>query len=210
MIALIRWIVSLTILAMWCALLGTGLFVGMYETQEETPTAQAIVVLGGSANKDASLTPDSAERLTHALSLHEAGAAPLIVMTGGGAVPVAPIMASEARASGIADTAILTESASTSTLQNALFTADFAELDKSLPIILVSQRYHLPRAWASFHWAGFENVHLSAADAETGLVLDTRILWEAVKWPFNVLRAAGASAAMAANVPRETWLPYLE
>lgn len=210
MFALIRWTFSLAILAMWCALIGTGLFVAMYETPEETPSAQAIVVLGGSATNDGVLTPDSAQRMAHALSLHDAGAAPVIVLTGGGAVPVAAIMAAEARAAGVPETALLIEAASTSTLQNALFTADFDALDKTQPIILVSQRYHLPRAWASFRWAGFTTVELSAADAGEDLSIDRNLLWEAVKWPLNVLRAAAASAAMAGNVPRESWVTYLE
>jgi uncharacterized SAM-binding protein YcdF (DUF218 family) len=195
---------------MWCALIGTGLYVAMYEAPEETPTAQAIVVLGGNAPEDGVLTRDSAERMAHALTLYDAGAAPLMVLTGGGPVPVAPVMADTARQAGIPDEALLTEAASTSTLQNALFTADLEALDKTQPIILVSQRYHLPRAWASFRWAGFRTVHISAADADTGFAIDQSLLWEAVKWPFNILRAAGASAAIAGNFPRETWLPYLE
>lgn len=210
MIALIRWIVSLTILAMWCALIGTGLYVAMYEAPEETPVAQAIVVLGGNAPENGVLTGDSTERMAHALTLYAADAAPLVVVTGGGPVPVAPVMAEAAREAGVPDEALLIEAAATSTLQNAIFTADFEALDKTQPIIVVSQRYHLPRAWASFRWAGFQDITLSAADAGDGFAIDQRLLWEAVKWPFNVLRAAGASAAMVGNVPRETWLPYLE
>lgn len=210
MFALIRWVFSLAVLAMWCALIGTGLFVAMYEAPAETPSAQAIVVLGGSATSDGILTSDSAQRLSHALALFDDGAAQAIVMTGGGDIPVAPIMAAEARAAGIPETAILIEAASTSTLQNALFTADLQALDKSQPVLLVSQRYHLPRAWASFRWAGFETVELSAADAGEGFSIDQSLLWEAVKWPFNVLRAAAASAAMAGDVPRESWIAYLE
>lgn len=206
----LRWIVSLAILAMWCALMGTGLYVAMYEPPEEMPTAQAIVVLGGNAPVNGTLTGESAARLEHGLSLFDAGAAPLLVMTGGGDIPVAPTMVTTATAAGVPEDAILSEAASRSTLQNAVFTADFAALDKEQPIILVSQRYHLPRAWASFRWAGFQDVTLSAADPDDGLVLDKRLLWEAVKWPLNTLRAAAASAAMAADLPRETYLKYLE
>ena len=210
MIALVRWIISLAILAMWCALLGTGLYVAMYETPDTPLEAQAIIVLGGNANPDGTLTGETAQRFDHARELFEAGAAPMIVLTGGGTPPVAPDMEQAARAAGIPENALLVEAAATSTLQNALFTSDFDALDKSQPIILVSHKYHLPRAWASFHWAGFQTVHLSAADAEAGFALDSRLLWEAVKWPFNAVRAAAASAAMAGNVPRENWLKYLE
>lgn len=205
-----RWIISLAILAMWSALMGTGLYVAMYEQPEEVPSAQAVVILGGNAPVDGALSGESAARLSHGLALYEAGAAPLMVLTGGGDVPVAPAMVAAAQAAGLPDQAILSEAASRSTLQNALFTADFTELDKEQPIILVSQRYHLPRAWASYRWAGFKNVTLSAADPEDGFAVDSRLLWEAVKWPLNVFRAAAASAAMAADLPRETYLKYLE
>ena len=50
----------------------------------------------------------------------------------------------------------------------------------------------------------------TAAAAAAGFALDQRLLWEAVKWPFNVLRGAAASAAIAADVPRENWVSYLE
>lgn len=210
MIALIRWIVSLTILAMWCALIGTGLYVAMYEAPDETPTAQAIVVLGGNPPASDTLVGESESRLAHGLALFEAGSAPRLVVTGGGPVPVAPVMTDTALAAGVPSEAILTEDAATSTLLNALFISDLSELDTDQPIILVSHRYHLPRAWASFRWAGFQTVHLSAADAGEGFAVDERLLWEAVKWPFNALRAAAASAAMVGNVPRENWLKYLE
>ena len=208
--AIIRWVFSLAVLAMWCALIGTGLFVAMHEPSEETPEAQAIVVLAGNAGVDGKLNGETAERLAHGLSLFEDGAAPLFVVTGGGEPPVARDMATEALAAGVPETALLVEASSHSTLQNALFTADFERLDKSAPIILVTQRYHIPRASASFRWAGFENVINSAADAGQDFSIDQRLLWEAVKWPWNVLRAAAASAAMMGNVPREDYLKYLE
>lgn len=206
---LIRWIFSLAILAMWCALIGTGLFVAMYEPSDDLPEAQAIIVLGGGASSASFLTPDSVERVQHASKLFEAGIAPRMIFTGGGDIPDAPLMAREAIAAGITEEVIIIEPRAQSTLQNALFTADLDSLNKAQPIILVTQRYHLPRAWASFRWAGFQSIHLSAADPDAGFTLDQRLLWEAVKWPVNVLRAGAASAAMAADVPRESWVSYL-
>ena len=76
---------------------------------------------------------------------------------------------------------------------------------------LVTHRYHLPRANASFRWAGFENVINVAADPDGRFRRSARaLLWESVKWPMNVLRAAAASAAMAGDVPRENYMKYLE
>ena len=83
-------------------------------------------------------------------------------------------------------------------------------LDKAQPIIIVTHRYHLPRANASFRWAGFETVTNAAADNVSGFLISEPLLWESVKWPLNVLRAAAASAAMAGDVPRENYVKYLE
>lgn len=207
---LLRWIFSLAVLVIWCSLIGTGLYIAMYEAPEEMPKAQAIVVLGGNAPENGELTGESAARLAHGIDLFNSDAAPLLVLTGGGEPPVAPALRAAALEAGVPDSAILSETNSHSTLQNAVFTGDFSELDKAEPIILVSQRYHLPRAWASFRWAGFTSVELSAADAADGLQLDSRLLWEAVKWPLNAFRAAAASAAIAADLPREKYLKYLE
>ena len=66
------------------------------------------------------------------------------------------------------------------------------------------------RAQASFRWAGFDNVTTAAADNVSGFVITEGLLWESLKWPLNVARAAAASAAMAGDVPRENFLKYLE
>ena len=113
-------------------------------------------------------------------------------------------------AAGIPPEAILVEGASRSTLQNAMFTADIEGLDKDAAILLVTHKYHLPRANASFRWAGFSDVTNVAANPEEGIEFNQGLLWEAVKWPYNILRAAAASAAMAGDVPRENFIQYLE
>ena len=208
--SLIRWILSLTILALWCAFVGTMLYVAMYEPADDTPQAQAVIVLGGNPPEAGALVGPSLKRLETGVALIEDGAAPTLVVTGGGALPVAPLMAEAAQAAGIAPDAILVEAEAQSTLQNALLTADFAELDKTQPIIIVTERYHLPRAWASFRWAGFSRVHNVASDADAPFALSTPLLLETVKWPLNVLRAGAASVAMAFDVPRENFMKYLE
>lgn len=207
---MIRWIVSLAVLSAWLAFVGTALYVAIYDAPDEVPEAQAIVVLGGAAELDGAMTAETAQRLARGLELYESGKAPLIVVSGGGEPPVALAMAEAALAAGVPAAAILAEAGSRSTLQNALFTGDFAEIDKDAPTLVVTQRYHLPRAWASFRWAGFADVTRVAADPEDGFALSAPLVWEAVKWPYNVLRAAAASAAMAGGVPRENWIKYLE
>ena len=211
---LVRWIVALVVLSIWAALIGTALYVALYEPSEEVPSGEAIIALAGNAGKTGVVTGETEARIKRAVELYEAGAAPLIVVTGGTGQADGPSVAEAMRdfalAAGVPEDAILMEDASHSTLQNALFTADLSELDKSKPVIIVTHRYHLPRANASFRWAGFENVANAAADNVSGFLLTEGLLWEAVKWPLNVLRAAAASAAMAGDVPRENFVKYLE
>ena len=208
---LIRWIFTLAVLAVWGALIGTALYVALYEAPGEMPEGAAIVVLGGGADAAGTgLGPQTAERLEAGLALYSAGKAGIFVVTGGGEPAVANFMSAAALAAGVPSDALLVETQSRSTLQNALFTSDFDRLDKAAPIILVTHRYHLPRANASFRWAGFTEIVNHAADPGAGFTPTAGILWEGVKWPYNVLRAAAASAAEAGDVPRESYLKYLE
>ncbi len=209
--ALIRWIFSIAILSIWLALIGTALYVAMYAADAEPPTGEAIIVLAGNAGKNGGgLSGETEARLATGVALYEAGAAPILIVTGGGEPPVAEAMRDAAIAAGIPAEAILVENASHSTLQNALFTADIESLDKDAPIILVTHRYHLPRSNASFRWAGFSDITNVAADPNAGFQVTAGLLWESLKWPLNALRAAAASIAMAGDVPRENYLKYLE
>lgn len=208
--ALIRWIFAIVILAAWLALIGTGLYVAMYEADPELPEGDVIIVLAGNAGKDGGVNGSTELRLAKAIELYEAGAAPKLVMTGGGEPPVAEAMRDVAIEAGVPEADIMLESASHSTLQNALFTADIEELDKSARILLVTHKYHLPRAWTSFRWAGFSDVTRVAANPDDPFQPTGTFLWETVKWPLNIVRAAAASAAMAGDVPRENYIKYLE
>lgn len=208
---LIRWIFTLAVLSVWAALIGTALYVALYEPSADTPEGAAIVVLAGGADASGTgMGPQSSKRFETGLALFNQGAARILVVSGGGEPPVADFMAQAALAAGVPDEALLVENKSRSTLQNALFTADLERLDKAAPIILVTHRYHLPRANASFRWAGFTQIVNHAADPDAGFALTGGVMWEALKWPYNVLRAAAASAAEAGDVPRESYMKYLE
>lgn len=207
---ILRWIFSLTVLAVWCALLGTALFVAMYQDPTEIDPAQAIVVLGGNEPENGVLTGETVTRLTRGVALHQEGHAPLLIVSGGGPVPAGPVMASAAREAGLTPDSVLVEDQAQSTLQNALFTADFDQLDLAQPLLIVTHRYHLPRAIASFRWAGFEDVQGISADPDDGFRPVTAIIWESLKWPVNLIRAGAASAAQAGGVPRENYIRYLE
>ena len=208
--ALIRWIVAIVVLVAWIALIGTGLYVAMYEEDEVLPSGNVIVVLAGNAGQNSGMNGQTMLRLEKGIELYNAQEAATLVVTGGGEPPVAEAMRDAAIEAGVPAENILVEAASHSTLQNALFTADFEQLSKSEPIIIVTHRYHLPRAWASFRWAGFSDVARVAADPDGGFAVTASLLWETVKWPLNLARAAAASAAMAGDVPRENFIKYLE
>ena len=210
---LIRWIIAIAVLSVWTALIGTTLYVALYKPVEDIPKGAAIVALAGESGTSGAVTGETEARIRRAVELFEAEAAPVLVVTGGivgGENAVAEAMRDFAVAAGVPEDAILVESNSHSTLQNALFTADLAEIDKTQPIIIVTHRYHLPRANASIRWAGFQNVTNAAADNVSGFAISEPLLWESIKWPMNVLRAAAASAAMAGDVPRENFVKYLE
>lgn len=204
----IRWIFAIAVLTVWTALIGTALYVALFTAPEDPPTGDVIVVLGGDANPDGGLNAQTSQRVSTAVALYEAEAAVQVVMTGGDGV--ADAMRDMAVAAGIPPEVIFVENASRSTLQNALFTADIEELEKDAAILLVTHKYHLPRANASFRWAGFTDVTNVAANPEEGIEFNQGLLWEAVKWPYNILRAGAASAALAGGVPRENFIQYLE
>lgn len=205
----LRWIFSLSVLSIWAALIGTVLYVVLYTPTPAGP-AKAIVILGGKATPSGKVTGFTAQRLEAGLALYRDGAADLIVVTGGGDYAVAEHMAAALIDKGVPEAAVLVENRAQSTLQNALFTADLPRIDPGAPILLVTQRYHLPRARASFRWAGFRDVTPHAADPDSPFALNREILLEAVKWPLNLLRAAGASLADAVGVPRDDYIRFLE
>ena len=211
--ALIRWIVAIAILSIWAALIGTALYVALYDGSETPPEAEAIVVVAGESGKNGGLGPETQARVQRAAQLYEEGLAPRVILTGGSATsnePVAEAMKTVALSAGVPEDAITVEDTARSTLQNAMFVAAFDDLAQEAPILLVPHRYHLPRANAAFRWAGFSDVTSVAADPNAGFQLGASTLWEGLRWPYDVLRAGAASAAMAGDVPRESYISYLE
>lgn len=209
----IRWIFAIVVLAVWAALIGTGLYVAMYKAPDAIPNGDAIVVVAGNASMNGGLGGETQVRLDRAIALFNDERAPRLIVSGGpvaGGESVADAMKAAAVAAGVPETAITVEGASHSTLQNAIFTADIEDLEKSAPILLVTHRYHLPRANASFRWAGFSDIINVAADPDGAIEPIVGILWEGVKWPLNVARAAAASAAQAGDVPRESYIDYMK
>ena len=110
----------------------------------------AIVVLGCRA--PARLT----RRVDHGIRLFRAGAAPLLLLSGGGdgSVPEAEIMRRMALARGVPEAALLVEPGSRDTVENAWETARLLRPRGGRSVVLVSDWVHLPRAALLFRLAG--------------------------------------------------------
>ena len=204
---------ALLVVAYGLLLAGTVLFVLFYDGPDAVPSAETIVILSGPKGDEPNTAGETRIRTDAGVALWQAGAAPRIVMSGNGTGfrndrPHALNMADRARELGVPQAVILVEDQSFSTLQNAWFTARLDGLDRTAPVILVSHRYHLPRAWASFYWAGFTDITLHAAETRAD-ALSPYIAMEPVKWGFNTLRAAGAALAFALGAAPDQVVPWL-
>jgi uncharacterized SAM-binding protein YcdF (DUF218 family) len=118
-------------------------------------SADAIVVLGCSVRGDGP-SPALARRVECGMACFARGDAPLLVLCGGGPGdrPEAAAMREIAIAGGIPDGAIVLEPRSRNTYENAVETARLMRAAGLKTLILVSDRYHLPRARLLFRRAG--------------------------------------------------------
>ena len=116
--------------------------------QRAAPTSgswDAIVVAGCKVMPDGRPSPALDRRVRVAVSLWRAGRAPLLVFTGGvGENPPAEaeVSARLARSLGVPESAIVREERSTTTAENARFSA---ELVRARRILVVSDTYHVFR-----------------------------------------------------------------
>lgn len=136
---------------------------------EATPTADAIVVLGGAVRgpDPPRVTPDlhdGADRVLHAARLYRAGRAPVIVISGGH-IPWLGSKTPEANSIqllleewGVPRASIIAESASRNTYENAVLTKAILVERGLQRILLVTSAGHMPRALATFQSAGIDAV----------------------------------------------------
>ena len=132
---------------------------------EKVPSADAIVVLGGSVGMP--LPPrvypdlnDAADRVWHAARLYRAEKAPLVIASGG-TMPwkdqryrEASVMRTLLADWGVPADAILSEANSANTYQNATNTAALMEKHEIGRVLLVTSALHMRRALATFRSAG--------------------------------------------------------
>jgi uncharacterized SAM-binding protein YcdF (DUF218 family) len=115
-----------------------------------------------------------ARRLDHGIRLFQAGAAPVMLLSGGGSgpVPESETMRRMALARGVPEAAVLLEPGSHDTIENAREAARLLRVSGGRRVLLVSDRVHLPRAALLFRVAGLRI-------AGWGAVPPPSLWWEA-------------------------------
>lgn len=173
----------------------------------DIPATDAIVVLGGAAlppipPRLAVELHDASDRVLHALRLYRADKAPVIIISGDApgemsetprpgydpepAIPAAEVLLREW---GVPAEAILAETASRSTRDNAMNIKRLANERGFQHLLLVTSALHMPRALAAFKATG-----LQAVPAPTDYHADYR---EGIEWR-SFLPYSGSLAATTA------------
>lgn len=160
----------------------------------------AIVLLGALLGPEGAPGPALLRRTDHAAALWAAGRAGVILATGGpegAGLTEAEAMRRRLRERGVPDAAILLEPRARDTYQNALFSIRILRAEGLGRAILVSDRYHLPRALMLFRLMG----HPASASgpASTAARRDrlARAGWESLAIPRDFGR--GIRARLAAR-----------
>jgi uncharacterized SAM-binding protein YcdF (DUF218 family) len=160
-----------------------------------TRHADAIVVLGCTLRGDAP-SPALVRRVACGTALLAEGAAPRLVLSGGGpgTRTEAEAMREIALSLGAAEPVVLLERNSRNTFENAVETARLLRGNGLASIILVSDHYHLPRARLQFRRAGLAVV-ATRHPPSRGIAHELpAYLREAVAWLLTLSR-----------LPREGW-----
>jgi uncharacterized SAM-binding protein YcdF (DUF218 family) len=154
-------------------------------------SADAIVVLGCPPGTEGAPSAALRRRLECGLALYRAGAAPLLLLSGGGAgaVAEAEIMRRLAREAGVPEGALLLEPRSRDTLGNARESARLLGRHGLSRVLLVSDRPHLLRARILFALAGLEVVGEEGPSSSSRRAAARYRLRELASIPLSLLRA---------------------
>ncbi len=133
----------------------------MHRTGFRGPTppspTDAVVVLGAQVLGPGAPAPAARRRLSHAVAVLEGRGARWLVLTGGvgeAGVSEASVMAGLALGLGVPPGRLVLEEESTSTLEQAVAVARLARQRGWQRVVVVTDRYHLPRALFLFHRLG--------------------------------------------------------
>jgi uncharacterized SAM-binding protein YcdF (DUF218 family) len=149
----------------------------------------AIVVLGCALDASGAARPALRRRTLAGAALFQAGQGKLLVLSGGGPGrrAEAEAMAEIARGAGVPDTALLLETGSANTFENAVLTAALLRPREVATVTLVSDAYHLPRARFLFRIAGLAVGRSVAAPPEGGAAGALALLREGLAWARTLL-----------------------
>jgi uncharacterized SAM-binding protein YcdF (DUF218 family) len=153
--------------------------------------ADAVVVLGCRVDRGGKASAALNRRVDCGIRLFHEGAAPLLVLSGGGAGPIseAEVMRRAALARGVPEIALLTEPTSRNTFENANETARLLGSRGLRSVLLVSHRAHLPRARLLFRLAGLRVIGCAAASPTTRLWGACAAVHEFAALPVSLLRS---------------------
>ncbi len=128
---------------------------------EDTPEADAIIVLGGGVGTadpprlDIDLD-SSSDRVLHAARLYRAGKAPLVIASAGAipwlgsATPESEAISGLLQEWGVPESAVIMETRSRNTYENAVETKKIVEKLQLDSVLLVTSAFHMRRALATF------------------------------------------------------------
>ena len=132
----------------------------------ELPVVDAIVILGGGVEEDEHgiNLQAGADRVWFGARLFHAGRAPLVILSGGSAEelgvvwPEAPAMAAFIKNLDVPEAALVLESGSRTTRENAINTLPLLQARGINRILLVTSAQHMPRALATFRKLGIDAI----------------------------------------------------
>jgi uncharacterized SAM-binding protein YcdF (DUF218 family) len=149
--------------------------------QTELPKADAIVVLGGCTKPAYAPRPwvdlsEEGDRVLHAANLFKAGKAPKIILSGGrvdwegdNPVPESEDMAIVLKSIGIPEAALIQESTSRNTRENAVNVKQILDAQNIRQVLLVTSALHMPRSLRIF-----QKLQINAIPAPTDFLVSER------------------------------------
>ena len=147
---------------------------------------EAIVALGCRLDPAGQPSARLRERVALGVRLFRERAAPLLLVAGGGGE--AEAMAGLARAAGVPDRALILETASRNTAENALYSARLLRERGLSRIVLVSHQTHLLRSRLLFRLAGLCVVASTGVPARSAGQTLALVLYETAALPRSALR----------------------
>jgi uncharacterized SAM-binding protein YcdF (DUF218 family) len=150
--------------------------------QSQPAKAEVIVVLGGGVSPEGIPVSSSAERAQKAAELWKAGYAPLVLISGGytviGPRTEAQSMAIILRGLGVPSKALILESNSLNTFDNAVESQKFLLKRNVQKILLVTSRIHLLRSTLTFRKQGMKVIPIPAEQQPFQMDWNLAPTWE--------------------------------